>query len=130
MIRRFPYVQIKTNSLGKYIILYGRGFDFDTGNGLYLSSSNFNGSQGYYDLYSQIASVSAQNPPFSAYPVTSYTVINNNVLQFSLSAFNTPQKLDIIYAGPSGYIKASEGLRFTYIQIVSSFNINFYVSGE
>jgi len=130
MIRRFPYLTVKANSVGKYIILYGRGFDFDTGNGLYLSSSNFNGTQGYFDLYSSIASISANNPPFSAYPVWSYTVINNNVLQFNLSAFSTPQKLDIIYAGPSGYIKASQGLRFTYIQIVTGFNVNFYVSGE
>ena len=130
MIRRFPYIQIKTNSTGKSIILYGKGFNFDTGNGLYLSSSNFNGTQVYCDFYSNMSDLSSLYPPFSGYPVWSYNVINDYVISFSLSSFTTPQKLDIIYAGPSGYIKASDGLRFTYIQIVTGFNINFYVSGE
>lgn len=128
MIRRAPSYQIKTSSFDKIIYLFGRGFDYETNNGLYLSSSNFNGSQVYCDFYSSISWLSSDFPPFSGYPVNNFVVLNNNVLYFTLSAFSSPQKLDIIYAGPSGYMKASTSdPRFTYIQIVTGVNIGLYL---
>ena len=128
MIRRGPSYQIKANSFNKIIYLFGRGFDYETSNGLYLSSSRFNGTEVFCDFYSSIPWLSSDFPPFSAYPVYNYVVENNNVLYFTLSAFSTPQKLDIIYAGPSGYIKASTSdPRFTYIQIVTGVNVGLYL---
>jgi hypothetical protein len=115
-----PTFTIPVSTSGKIIFLYGNMFNYKTLNGLYLSSNNFDGTQGYYNLYSNTRSVSAANPPFSAYPVYDYTVSTNNTLHFTLSAFKTVQKLDIIYANPAGYNFASKGKRFTYIQIISS----------
>jgi len=106
----------------KFIFLEGDMFNYKTENGLYLSSNKFNGSQGYYDFYSTTKSISSQNPPFSAYPVTNFTVFNNNTLQFELSGFNQPQQLDIIYANSAGYRKASTSKRFSYIQIVTAYS--------
>jgi len=112
-------IQIPINSTGRFISLEGDMFDYQTGNGLYLSSNKFDGTQGYYDFYSTVKSVSSQNPPFSAYPVSNYQIFTNNTLHFELSSFSQPQKLDIIFANSAGYRKASSGKRFTFIEIVS-----------
>lgn len=118
MSKQTPSFRFKVGS-SQTFYMEGNMFDFSTGNGLYLSSNNFNGTQGYYDFYSKVKSVSAQNPPFSAYPIDQYTVFTNNTLSFKLSSFNTPQKLDIIYANDAGYRLASSGKRFSYIEIYS-----------
>lgn len=114
-----PTFVIPVSTYGKTIFLRGNMFNFKTANGLYLSSNNFDGTQKYYDLYKNTKSVSANNMPFSAYPVDNYTVFTNNTLKFTLSAFKQPQKLDIIYANPAGYSLASNSKRFTYIEIIS-----------
>lgn len=117
-----PSFRVKTNTAGKIFVLQGDMFNFRTDNGLFLSSSCFNGTENYYDLYAQTRSVSAQNPPFSAYPVHNYRVYTNNVLSFQLSAFSVPQKIDVIYANDAGYRLASSSKRFSYIQIVSAYS--------
>jgi len=115
-----PTFTIPVNTTGKIITLYGDMFKYQTANGLYLSSNKSFITQQSYDFYSNIKSVSANNPPFNAFPVTNFIVYNNNTLRFTLSAFKDPQKLDIIYANPAGYNLASRGKRFTYIEIVSA----------
>lgn len=122
MPKKTPSFKIKTNTPNQRIVLEGNMFKYQTANGLYLSSNNFNGTEQLFDLYNTTKSVSAANPPFSAYPIDSYKVYTNNTLAFVLSSFDLPQKLDIIYANPAGYRLASSGKRFTYIEIVSSFS--------
>ena len=119
MIKSEPSFRFKTGTPPRIFYLEGNMFNFSTGNGLYLSSNKFNGSEQYFDFYSGIKSVSAQNPPFSAYPINQYTVYDNNILSFTLSTFNVPQKLDIIYANDAGYRLASSGKRFSFIEIYS-----------
>lgn len=104
----------------KQFIVYGDRFNYVTGNGLYLSSNSFDGTQGYYDFYSNTRSVSAQNPPFSAYAVNNYYAINDSSLVFTLSALSQPQKIEIIYANEAGYALASSAKKFEYINIISS----------
>jgi len=99
-------------------IAYGNWFEYQTGNGLYVSSNNFNGSQGYYDLFSNNRSTSAGNPPFSAYAVNKFQTVDRNTLTFTLSALDQPQKIDIIYANEAGYALASDSKRFDAIEIV------------
>ena len=94
-------VPVSTNN--KVITLYGNMFKYQTANGLYLSSNKTGLPKQRYDFYSGVKSVSANNPPFSGIPVDNFIVYNNNVLQFTLSAFKIPQKLDIIYANPAGH---------------------------
>lgn len=122
MSKKTPSFKIKTNTKGKIIVLEGNMFNYSTGNGLYLSSNKFDGSQIYCDFYSSVKSVSAANPPFSAYPVRDFYVNTNNTLHFELSSFSAPQKIDIIYANQAGYRLASSGKRFTYIEIVSAYS--------
>ena len=114
-------ITIPVSTSGRNITVYGNMFNFQTANGLYLSSNNFNGTQRHFDFYSMSRSVSANNKPFSAYPVDVFKVLNNNTLEFQLSAFNEPQILDIIYANPAGYNLLSRAKRSTIIKIVSSF---------
>jgi len=114
-------ITIPVSSTGRTITVHGNMFNYQTDNGLYLSSNNFNGKQKYFDLYSMSRSVSANNKPFSAYPVDSFIVLSNNTLQFNLSAFNEPQILDIIYANPAGYNLLSRAKKTTIIKIISAF---------
>jgi hypothetical protein len=104
---------------GKIITLRGNMFNYRTSSGLFLSSNKFDGRESYYDLYSGVKSVSANNRPFSAYPVDEFNVYNNHTLSFKLSSFNKPQNIDIIFANPAGYNLASSGKKFTFIQIIS-----------
>ena len=120
MPKEVPSFRVPINTSNKRIVLEGNMFKYQTANGLYLSSNNFNGTQQRFDLYSTTRSVSAANPAFSAYPVDYFKVYTNNTLMFTLSSFSTPQKLDIIYANPAGYRLASSGKRFSYIEIVST----------
>lgn len=113
-----PSFTIPVNTNDATIVLEGNMFKYQTANGLYLSSNKFNGSEKFFNLYSDTRSVSAANPPFSAYPVDYFNVYTNNTLAFTLSAFSYPQRLDIIYANPAGYNLASSGKRFSYIEIV------------
>jgi len=118
MSKLTPSFTIPVNTNDATIVLEGNMFKFQTANGLYLSSNKFNGSEKLFNLYSDTRSVSAANPPFSAYPVDYFNVYTNNTLAFTLSAFSYPQRLDIIYANPAGYRLASSGKRFSYIEIV------------
>jgi len=118
MSKLTPSFTIPVNTNDATIVLEGNMFKFQTANGLYLSSNKFNGSEKLFNLYSDTRSVSAANPPFSAYPVDYFNVHTNNTLTFTLSAFSYPQRLDIIYANPAGYRLASSGKRFSYIEIV------------
>jgi hypothetical protein len=115
-----PSFTIYTGVSGKKITLRGDMFRYKTDVGLFLSSNSFDGSQNFYDFYSKIKSISALNPPFSGYPVTNYTVNTNNSITFEIPARTKAEKLDIIYANPAGYIKASQMGSFTYIQILTS----------
>ena len=103
-------------------IVYGNWFDYQTGNGLYVSSNNFNGSQGHYDLFANNRNLSASNPPFSAYAVNEFQTAGRNTLTFTLSSFDQPQKIDIIYANPAGYTLASYSKRFDAIEVVKELN--------
>lgn len=119
MPKEIPSFRVPVNTSNKRIVLEGNMFKYQTANGLFLSSNNFDGTEQYFDLYSTTKSVSANNPAFSAYPVDAFKVYTNNTLMFVLSAFSTPQKLDIIYANPAGYRLASSGKRFSYIEIIA-----------
>lgn len=102
----------------KNFVIYGDMFKFFTGNGLYVSSNNPTGMS-YYNLYSGTASVSSSNPPFSAFPVGNYEVVNNNIIYFTLSSFSSPQKIDIIVANDAGYTLASSSKKFDFVNITS-----------
>jgi hypothetical protein len=103
----------------KDFVVYGDMFRFSTQNGLFVSSNRPAGMS-YYNLYSSTRSISSQNPPFSAFTVSDYTIVNNNIIYFNLSSFNTPQKLDIIVANDAGYQVASSIKSFDHINIITS----------
>jgi hypothetical protein len=113
-----PTFTVKTGVSGKIIILDGNMFNYTTNVGLFLSSNKFDGTEQYYDLYSNTRTVSSLNPPFSAYPMSAFVVWTNNTLQFTLPAYYYPQHIDIIFANDAGYRLASSGKRFSYIAIV------------
>lgn len=115
-----PTYVVLTNRNNIWVRLEGDMFNFKTNAGLFLSSNNFDGTEKYYDLYSGVKSVSANNSPFYAYPLSGYYVDNNNILRFQLPPRTRQEKLDFIFANDAGYRLASWGPRFTYIQIVSS----------
>lgn len=115
-----PSFVVRTNQSNVYITLQGDMFKFKTNAGLFLSSSSFDGTEQYFDLYSGTKSVSSSNAPFYAYPLSSYEIDNNNIIRFQLPPRTKQEKLDFIFANDAGYRLASWGPRFTYIQIVSS----------
>jgi len=115
-----PVFTIYTGVSGRRITMQGDMFKYRTDAGLYLSSNSFDGTQKYYDLYSTVKSISSNNPPFSAYPLNNYDVSSNNVLSFEMPVRTRAEKLDIIYANPAGYIRASQMDRFTFIQVLTS----------
>lgn len=102
------------------IFLAGKWFDFVTGNGLYLSSNKAEIIPTRYDFYTEVKSLSSWNKPFSGYKVDEYTKYSDNSISFVLSAFYTPQNIDIIFCNPAGYTLASDSKRFSHVQIVSS----------
>lgn len=102
----------------KEFVIYGDMFNYSTTNGLFVSSNTLPGIP--YNLYSSVKSISSSNPTFSAFAVNDYVIVNNNIIYFTLSAFNTPQKLDVIVANDAGYTKASLAKTFDYINIMSS----------
>lgn len=111
---------VLTGTSGKIVVVDGNMFNYRTDNGLFLSSNVPTADAKLYDLYSGTRSVSAANPPFSAFPVNNFTVGTNNILQFALPAFYEPRKLDIIFANDAGYALASSDRTFSYISIVSA----------
>lgn len=115
-----PSFTVLVGTSGKKLALQGNMFNYRTDNGLFLSSNILTADTKEYDMYSNTASVSAANPPFSAFPVYDFTVDTNNNLNFTLPAFYEPRRLDIIFANDAGYTLASSGKRFTYISIVSA----------
>jgi hypothetical protein len=117
-MKSYPSYTVTVGTSGKQITVNGNMFNYKTDVGLYLSSNAFDGTQKYYNLYSSVKSVSAGNPPFSAYPMPMYTTFTNNTLTFTLPVFYTPQKLDIIFANEAGYALASSSKRFSYIQVI------------
>lgn len=123
MPKQFTAFTVLTGVSGNRIYLQGDMYNFQTDNGLFLSSNVLNSDVKRYDLYSNTKSVSANNPPFSAFPVYNYIITTNNTLNFELPAFSVPQKLDIIFANEAGYTLASSGKRFSYINVVSALEI-------
>lgn len=115
-----PFFTVLVGTSGRRIVMDGNMFNYRTDNGLFLSSNIPTADTKLYDLYSGTASISAANPPFSAFPVNDFTVNTNNTLNFSLPAFYETRKIDIIFANEAGYTLASSGKRFTYISIVSA----------
>ena len=115
-----PSYVILTNQNNVWIKLEGDMFKFKTNAGLFLSSSSFDGSEQYYNLYTTVKNVCANNSPFYAYPLSSYEVDNNNIIRFKLPPRTRQEKLDFIFANDAGYRLASWGPRFTFIQVVSS----------
>lgn len=103
----------------KEFVVYGDMFNYSTRNGLFVSSNTLPGMP-YHDMYSSIRSASSSNPPFSAFAVNNYNVVNNNIIFFTLSALNIPQKLDIIVANDAGYELASRTKGFDYINVKAS----------
>lgn len=120
MPKTTPSFTVLIGTSGKAIFMDGDMFNFRTDNGLFLSSNVPTADTKEYNLYSSTMSVSAANPPFSAFPVHNFSVNTNNTLTFNLPAFYEPRKLDIIFANDAGYTLASSGKRFTYISIVSA----------
>ena len=117
-MKMYPTFTVKTGTSGRLIVVEGNMFQYKTDAGLFLSSNKFDGTEQYYDLYSGTRSVSSQNPPFSAYPMSAYMAWTNNTLQFTLPTYYHPQHIDIIFANDAGYKLASDGARFSYIAIV------------
>jgi hypothetical protein len=117
-MKSYPSFTVAVGTSGKQITVNGNMFNYKTDVGLYLSSNKFDGTQKYYNFFSSGRSVSAGNPPFSAYPMPIYTAFTNNTLTFTLPAFYTPQKLDIIFANDAGYALASSSKHFSYIEVI------------
>lgn len=93
--------------LSTVIVLQGYNFNFTTS--VFLSS-NDNAtfpSVSAVDLFSNIASVSTNNPPFTGYQITTYDVTSNNVIKITLVDIYGPSALDIIVVNAAGYTKLS-----------------------
>jgi hypothetical protein len=98
--------------------LEGNMFSFSKGDGLYLSGSpSFNTHS--LDFYSNIRSVSADNPPFSGTPIP-YKIDNNNHIEFSLPKSIPLGVYDIVFCNPAGYVLGSSIPSFNKI-IVKEF---------
>jgi hypothetical protein len=50
--------------------------------------------------------------------VNEFQTAGRNTLTFTLSSFDQPQKIDIIYANAAGYTLASSSKRFDAIEVV------------
>jgi len=120
MPKQIPSYTVAVGTSGKVIVMQGDMFKYRTENGLYLSSNVPTADTARFDFYSNVKSVSAANPPFSAFPVHNFRVGTTNILEFVLPAFYEPRKLDIIYANDAGYTLASSTKRFSYIDVVSA----------
>jgi hypothetical protein len=113
------------------ISLFGENFQFQTLNGLYLSSSNPSMTSINLDIYTNVKSISAKFPAISVFPVENFEVKEIKLFpydKFGLKKrydveFILPRNLlsgnyDIIYFNAAGYSKASDSKRFTYFKII------------
>jgi len=128
MIKRFypelnqePTLTITQGSSAAIFTFQGDMFNYKTGNGLYLSANVTNPILSSYNFYSNIKSISAKFPAFKGYPITSYEVLNNNILRFRMpSVYLGNCKIDFVFANDAGYALASQSSRFTYVQMISA----------
>lgn len=93
--------------LSTVIVLQGYNFNFTQ---YVFLSSNDNAtfpSVSAVDLFSNIASISTNNPPFTGYQITTYDVTSNNVIKITLVDIYGPSALDIIVVNAAGYTKLS-----------------------
>jgi len=126
MIKRFypelnqePTITITQGSSAAVFTFQGDMFVYTAGNGLYLSANVTSPLLSSFDLYSNTSSISSKFPPFTAYPIEEYEIINNNLLKFRMpSLYLGACKIDFIFANEAGYAKASDSSRFSYVQVV------------
>ena len=93
--------------LSTVIVLKGYNFNFTQY--VFLSSNNNATlpSVSAVDLFSNIASISANNPPFTGYQINTYDITNNNIIKITLAESYGPSALDIIVVNAAGYTKLS-----------------------
>lgn len=110
-------ITVRTRNLSTTKIeMEGYMFRNIVSNGLYLSGSNFNTV--FNDFYSNVKSISANNPPFSGIPVPEYNIINENRLEFFIPSI--PAGIyDIIFCNPAGYTKASKSSKFATLSVIN-----------
>lgn len=122
-------ITVQTENLSTTrIVMEGYMFRNKVSNGLYLSGDSYNTV--YNDFYSDVRSISANNPPFSGIPVTDFKIIGENRLEFTLP--QVPQgSYDIIFCNPAGYSKASNSNKFISIYVNDKNSLSFYsISGN
>jgi hypothetical protein len=93
--------------LSTVIVLQGYNFNFTQY--VFLSSNNNATlpSVSAVDLFSNIASISTNNPPFTGYQINTYDITNNNIIKITLAESYGPSALDIIIVNAAGYTKLS-----------------------
>jgi hypothetical protein len=86
-----------------------QGYNFNYTQSVFLSSNNNTTlpSVSAIDLFSNIASVSSNNPPFTGYQITTYDITNNNIIKIILADSYGPSIIDIIIINAAGYTKLS-----------------------
>lgn len=128
MIKRFypqlnqePTITIIQGSSAAIFSFQGDMFNYKTENGLYLSANVTNSILSSFNFYSNTKSISAKFPAFKGYPITSYEVLNNNIIRFRMpSVYFGTCKIDFVFANEAGYALASQSSRFTYVQMLSA----------
>ena len=118
-------LDVKTS---QYRRLYIEGYNMHYLSNLYLSASNF-------EMFSLTARefnffdttyenrLKTEYPPFTAVPLTAWTVININNISVDLPAPIHPGTIDIILQGSAGYYKTSDhayGDNQAYINVLTS----------
>jgi len=86
-----------------------KGYNFNYTQYVFLSSNNNTTlpSVSAVDLFSNIASISTNNPPFTGYQINTYDITNNNIIKITLAESYGPSILDIIIVNAAGYTKLS-----------------------
>jgi hypothetical protein len=93
--------------LSTVIVLQGYNFNYTQYVFLSASDNTTLPSVSAVDLFSNIASVSTNNPPFTGYQITTYDITNNNIIKITLVDIYGPSALDIIVVNAAGYTKLS-----------------------
>lgn len=115
-----PAVTIVPGFSGLKLRFQGNNFKYTVQN-VYLSANVSNPILSSFDFYSKIKSISSKFHPFSGYPLTDYTIIDNNTLDIKFPKINLSAcNIDFIFANPAGYFKASQSNLFTHVRILSS----------
>lgn len=121
----------KSNLSATIVTLKGENFQFQTLNGLYLSSSNASMSSIVLNPFTNTKSISSKFPTVSAFPLSGFNV--EKIKLFPIQKFDLTERYDVVFKLPNnllegnydilffnaaGYGKASNSKNFTYFKIV------------